>query len=402
VIPAYVLGVIAAALVAVDWTESTANWRQALRPTVQRRAFLDSIYWTRALGMILFVIGAAGTIGRGVAASWTRSGLQELATLYGPLLLGAAASVAIVTVVDRWAFGDRTPHRGRSAALSFVAAPAALAVTLLFLAAISTAIGFALGAVHLPQGRSAMPTSLVANPDALFAGSLLLIELALIYFVRAFAWVGEPTSRANLESIVKLQLCFTPAQVMRRLTAWRDRLTGGGSRTAATTALASILRAALWRDIIGFIPVYGVVLGAGVWFAVSQLMWPPELYALPVIAVATDYVEDACHLAYIRRFEAGELPAVALTALSFTMSVIKLATFALTVGVVLAALAFGSWTIAHDAASYGIRGLLAVALPVISVALVVAMGVALAGWFYWTLQGSNTLQPSVDRKWQAS
>jgi hypothetical protein len=68
---------------------------------------------------------------------------------------------------------------------------------------------------------------------------------------------------------------------------------------------------ALWRDIVGFIPVYTCFLMFGFWLGAYHLSWDllknlqlPGIgmawwWLIPVIAAA-NYLEDACHLTYLR------------------------------------------------------------------------------------------------------
>ena len=61
--PVWWLGVVAAAFALVDWGESVVSFSFAKgKATPARRAFLDSIYWTRALGVTLFVCGTVGAL----------------------------------------------------------------------------------------------------------------------------------------------------------------------------------------------------------------------------------------------------------------------------------------------------------------------------------------------------
>ena len=107
-------------------------------------------------------------------------------------------------------------------------------------------------------------------PYARFAGLLLLLQLSLIYFVNALTWAGEPMVRARLGSIVPLQLCFTPGQVKTCLGGWCTMLRGHAS---ASCVMSAVVREAIFRDIIGFIPVYTGVFAFGLWFGASQLGW---------------------------------------------------------------------------------------------------------------------------------
>ena len=92
----------------------------------------------------------------------------------------------------------------------------------------------------------------------------------LIYFVNALTWAGEPMARARLGSIVPLQMCFTPRQIESCLERWCTMLRGHG---AAACAMSAVVREALYRDIIGFIPVYSGVFMFGLWYGYSQLQW---------------------------------------------------------------------------------------------------------------------------------
>ena len=138
-----------------------------------------------------------------------------------------------------------------------------------------------------------------------FAGLLVLLQLALIYFVNALTWAGEPMFRARLGSIVPLQLCFTPARIKCCLDRWCTMLRG---HAGTSCTMSAVVREALFRDIIGFIPVYSAVFTFGLWFGVSQLGWAwleTVWWALPLTALVADYGEDLCHLSCLRLHQKG-------------------------------------------------------------------------------------------------
>jgi predicted branched-subunit amino acid permease len=124
--------------------------------------------------------------------------------------------------------------------------------------------------------------------------------------------------------------------------------------------MRDIVRAALWRDIVGFIPVYTGFLIFGLWFGVYhtkleilQFLKLPgsglELWWLLPLAIAlADYLEDACHLRYLRLDEKGEHPSIALTLFSFTMSALKTVGFAGAIVCTLAAIVAGTFEAASD------------------------------------------------------
>ena len=61
--PAWLVAIAAGAFALVDWAESAQNFMVAARgESPPRRAFLDSVYWTRALGVVLFLFGAGGVL----------------------------------------------------------------------------------------------------------------------------------------------------------------------------------------------------------------------------------------------------------------------------------------------------------------------------------------------------
>jgi hypothetical protein len=179
----------------VDRSESLINFKQACGfKSPPFRAFLDSIYWTRALGFVLFVCGLVNSIHYlGLFGwHWNMQAMWQLAGFYWPLPLLAAAAVILAS------------QGARQAWLSLILAPAAV------FGAASLVFGFfrlagALFQAHVENGKL---------PDATIscAGLLLVLQLALLCFWRAFLWTTEPMAKANLGSIVRLQRCVTPAR----------------------------------------------------------------------------------------------------------------------------------------------------------------------------------------------
>ena len=203
-------------------------------------------------------------------------------------------------------------------------------------------------------------------PDAQFAGLLLLLQLSLIYFVNALTWAGEPMAKAHLGSIVPLQMCFTPGQITSCLDRWCKMLRG---HAAARCAMSAVVREALYRDIIGFIPVYSGVFTFGLWFGYSQLEWSwlqILWWALPLTALLADYGEDLCHLRCLRLHQKGKCPSIGLALVGSVMTWVKLIGFfgegALTLAIVTAA----TVRIYEAPTGYGWRGLIVIAISIVA------------------------------------
>jgi len=333
----------------IDLSESRVNFKRAMGAgSPGRQAFLDSIYWTRSVGFVLFVFGLINSVyylGE-LGWHWNTLALVSVAEFYWPLpvLAGAALIVATKASQQSW--------------LSLFLGPLAI-----FGAAAVDWLLFRLGGA-LFQAR--MEHGLIESSNVLIpAGLLLVLQLSLIYFWRAFLWLAEPMAQAHLDSVTKLQRCFTPKQVGACLNRWRnlliccweedDPVTGPAARR-----MRDIARAALWRDIVGFIPVHTSFLMFGLWFGayhskleVLQFLKLPgsgfELWWLIPMAIAlADYLEDASHLRYLRLDENGEHPSVPLTLFSCTMSAIKAAGFFGALVCTLAAIVAGTFEAASD------------------------------------------------------
>ena len=356
-LPPLWLALIPALYVGVDWAESRVSFALAAngsRPTT--RAFRDSIYWTRALAVVCSLLGVAYLLGlawhAGIAAS-SRLELRHAAGIFlrplWPAAAGAAGAVFIALALDR---ADRARWR---------AAPAALAggAAALLAGPLVAALAFYLARLFAPLWPvHAFDALAGSSRGAAFAGALLLLQISFLYFVRAFFWCGEPLADVNLDSIGKLQLRATPVGVRAQLDAWRDRLAcpwrdRDPSHNASTQMRAAVAEA-LARDAIGFIPVYFSVLLYGLWFASDAtygLGWHwlhtniagCELWlALPLVALLTDYFEDACHALYLWLHRKNTLDAAWLwlvTPLSWLASLTKLACFAVAAGTTFCAVA---------------------------------------------------------------
>ena len=233
-----------------------------------------------------------------------------------------------------------------------------------------------------------------ANAVARCAGKLLLLQAGIVAFLKAAYWCGETMRTANLGSIVPLQLRARPSAVTELLRKWWNSLLCGPNPLVAPNF--NPVRAALWRDILGFIPLYTLVFGFGSWLAVTELtpstlpwlMLPPWLFdwlkkywwLFPSLAALADYLEDFCHLKYLGLFEKQRPIPALLTGFSFSMTVTKFMALAVASALTLAAVIGLTDMILRDVTSAGWRGLLSVTLS--SFSLLVIVGIAIWAAIY--------------------
>ena len=323
--PLWLLIGVGVILFTVDWAERAAGFHLALAGGGSRRKTLvDSLYWCRALGVVLFFCGF-------------------LWVFMATCKLGNAWFCA-------WYHGVAAPD------------------------------------CHWPND------SLSASPKAQLAGLLLLLQVGLVYFANAYLrWIGQPMSDLNLGSIVKLQLCRTPAAVGNCLDGWRDAVSCGGELENRTLEKLEPVRECLWRDIIGFIPLYTVVLGFGTWLAARQLelSWLNSYWwTIPTMASVGDYFEDICHLKYLRNYFAGTRQSIGLVAFSFCSTLIKFLGYFAELILSVVAVILGCWNILHSPETYGWRGVVVVSST--SAVLLVALVIAVWAFIYWSIEKSKS------------
>jgi uncharacterized protein (DUF2235 family) len=396
---AWWLALAAAVFALVDWAESCHNFTMAMRgASPARRAFLDSIYWTRTLGVTLFgfgVVGAfvlAGLRGGGAASLgdvWLAS--RELMGYFAIVALGAGLGVGLGVVFNHIYSGSSSP---RAAVVLHSAVVSPIVVGLL----IPIGMFFAYEIWRIAAPALGIAAASVAAPPvgAMFAGQLLFLQLALIYFLNAFKWAGEPMHRAQLGSILPLQMCLTPAHIKGCLDRWCSMLRG---HAAARCAMSAIVREALYRDIIGFIPVYTVVFTFGLWFGVSQLGWSwldPTWYVLPLTALLADYGEDLCHLRCLKLHQKAKLPSMGLALVGALMTWVKFASFFAEGLLTLTILGAATLRIFAAPEMYGWRGLIALSISLF--AGLVFGGLSLGSLVYRAMTGAarHTVEVTPD------
>jgi uncharacterized protein (DUF2235 family) len=394
--PAWWLAIAAAVFTLVDWAESCHNFTMALRGTSSaRRAFLDSIYWTRALCVVLFAFGVIGGIAslaiRGgsaisLAEAWDKA--WWLMQYFGVVAFGAGLGVGLGVVFNHLYSKSPAP---RASVVIFAAMGSPLVIGLIIPAGIFGI--YEVWRIAAPALGVVGSAASSAAPNAQFAGLLLLVQLSLIYFVNALTWAGEPMVKARLGSIVPLQMCFTPTQIKACLQGWCTMLRG---HATARCVMSAVVREALYRDMIGFIPVYTGVFTLGLWFGFSQLGWSwlATLWlTLPLTTALADYGEDICHIKCVRLHERGRISPIWLAIFGSLMTWVKLVGF-IGAGLLTLATVTAATVRIYDAPdSYGWRGLIALAISL--VAGLILGGLTVGSLVYRTITGTVRCQVDV-------
>ncbi len=391
------LAFAAFAFALVDWSESKANFVLASgRPSPRRRAFLDSIYWTRALGVVLCVAGAVAAFNHLTMLGWNEDDFStallravQVMGRWWPVMAGAVAGVFLANLCD-----GRIQQSRLTAACGAVFGGPALAVAAILSVVFTTSF---IGAVVAPLLNLGTIKIHAAPELAAFGGLLLLLQFGAMYFLKAFSWCGEPMLKANLGSIVPLQISGTPGRVKKCLDTWCYRLNGRAhspspAQPSPQCNMCRLVSESLWRDFIGFIPIYALVLGFGLWFAAVPLEWTwlrteislasldvPLWLLIPIATAAADYLENFLHLRFLHLHTRGRTPPFALTLVASLASLIKVAGFFTAVLLTSGAIAEGSWRGAVYSNQVGWRGPVAFSISVIAVAMLLIL---LGGYLY--------------------
>lgn len=197
---------------------------------------------------------------------------------------------------------------------------------------------------------------------------LVAFVLLLVQFSTSMAWADLPMREANFGSITKLQRARTPNQVAVCLGSWTKGPTAPDPNRLRPVQLC------LWRDMVGFIPAYILALFFGTWMACSLYLkllqpdkfgtpflgllslrhgcWLPAAYIAGATALA-DYVEDALHLYFIRRYimnfaKPSEHPPVFAVCVSYSATLLKTILFCLGMVALLAGIAGLFWLQLRD------------------------------------------------------
>jgi uncharacterized protein (DUF2235 family) len=180
---------------------------------------------------------------------------------------------------------------------------------------------------------------------------LIGLDLLMIQFGVSGGWSAAPMTDAGFGSIVQLQKANTPAAVKGLLEQW----TGGHSGEKGRQLLAPVRRT-LWRDLLGFILSYSILLFLGTWIVLSWFDPQPHRFwmvlsttfwtwaaaaGLTIACALADCVEDNCHLKYIKQFP--NAPGRGLVARAVSATRVKYVLFGLAFSATCGATAWFVW-----------------------------------------------------------
>ena len=397
--------VVVIVAVLVDWGESRLGLRLAAgRGAIWQRALVDGIFWTRSIVVVFFVAGALGTLGFLVAVGWNSAdggpgagglgkGLGRVAEvafdgwLLAPLVL---LVLALARLLDDQLGpvkpgdeplrpagpGWRRRAAGTVAALTGLAAGV---VGLVFLGRTVVKIfqqaGWATAA--MPALRLDAP-----DPNAIAAGRYLFLVVALAYLLRSAFWVGEPMARVNLGGGLGLMFRTSGAGVQAVLCRWQKLLERWSNTDVAAReeearcAVRAAVQEGLWRDILGFVPVYNIVLGYGLYFASSQPGWHwladplPLWWMLPLATALADQLENAAFLAFVGQEGPFAPPSDLKVRAVFLATLVKFSGAALAVAASVTALCEVGWGVMLQDTNAGWRGALAATVVLTAIAVI--------------------------------
>jgi hypothetical protein len=363
----------------VDWAESALTHDAALHPASgTRRAGCDVLYWIRATLFVFFVIGLPYVLWTLGSMLWH---LDLTAWRYSPFwqnwhwTLGLTAAGSMIPL---WL--SRPPRAPKKPAKSALA-------MLLVIVLIPTAFLIARAALRQTFEGFSGPPEIHIKPEA---GALLALEILFLCFLQSFLqWVGQPTSRIGLSTIATLQVLPFAAMIRKQLNHWAtsllrkpldDEKEGERARRAAAQ-MGQAGAEALWRDSLGFVPLYTGLFVYGLWFAAESVN--PECpisahwLAIPLGIGLLDLVENITHLGYLRAYVrsatlipaagstpehvAGDAPRTWLAPLIFLCSITKIVFFTICMLIILGALFTTGWRLLFTTDA-GWRGAVAVGL----------------------------------------
>ena len=392
--PLLLLLMIGFLLPLVDWTESWANsFLAGIGTSPWQKALLDSIYWTRSIGVVLFFFGVTGGALNLWSTGWHTVSYAdashialELVWRWGGVGLAAAAGALAGNALNK--------SVTKTALLAMAVAIVVIGLAIVLIIPLTHGIGHVVTAA-LGKEQTIGTASFVSE-QVRTAGLLLLLLIVFAYFVRTFIWVGEPMNRANLGSITPLQWSWSPAKVKDCLQRWQKMIDVNANATAAREAMTGIVRQALWRDGLGFIPVYSCLLFFGLWFSSQRLgwakLWPPLEYlwfVVPAIGLISDYLENCFHYQYLSLHLKDDKPSWFTTGFTCFFALVKSIAFVAGTLTVLLGIFCAIGHIAWNPREYGLRGLTAILITAGTVLLV--MGILLWGLAYriWNRLNSN-------------
>ncbi len=336
--------IIAALLAFIDWKEAKTNLKSAMNPKATvARVIRNILLWLRLIGMLAFFTGAVAFLTKFIKIGWYSSfWVDSVIEPMSPWYLVPLAAAGMMLLLSALGKKDRLKNLGFTLLAAIISLVALVGIGII----ISLAAGFL---EHMIIGANDVEDSKIIplTGTEILAGKILLMQLAMFVLMLAFQWVGKPMSelRSDLGSIVRLQFAFSKNRVVDLFEQWSRKLCRHWAGEDKLTHLGwnnvqAVLRESLWRDLIGFTPIYTIVFGTIMWIGstvpgpnfwsflyessfVPGVQWWVLLIAVTAIA---DYIENTIHLNHIRNYTKDKISSV-LTGFGFLATLIKFAGF---------------------------------------------------------------------------
>lgn len=361
--------IIASFYVLINLGETWANLELTFKPkSIIPKVMWNILMWLRLLGILLFAIGSFLFIKKSIIIGWDATdwpsywnGLNGAFLQWWPVLLAAVATSLLFYLAKvRGTIVEKVKTLIGVASASFLS----LCVT-------GGAIALATKIIHFLKGSDETPVLDAVsfddtNPQTeAVAGMALLAALLWFIFYAGTKWVGKPMgkARANLGSIWQLQKKFSNAAIHELFEKWihalkrpREGTVKNGQKqqgydhegyydkdkceSLAWERVKNILEEAIWRDMLGFIPIYTLVFGLILWMGTHLDNFPCcsflktglpirdvplWLFLISVTAIA-DIVENTIHLHYLKKYRNDRISSLAFLVAGFA-TVIKMIGF---------------------------------------------------------------------------
>lgn len=328
--------ILATIFVLVDWTESLSNWRAARFP----QKILPKV-----IRMVMRLVSLVGVMSffTGVVYfsfqiwDFGISNPFDFESIISPfktwIFIPAAAGISMLLIAILEKFITQ-----KSAEILM-----AILKGLFIFACMSGAI-FLLSRIidHLTGAPSPEIELLEAT-----AGMFLFCLILLMVLYSAFNWVGKPMNiRTRIGKISSLQWAASPIKVTSTFDNWKNKLTQDWakdykSESAVKAEVKAVIEESLWRDILGFIPIFTAVFGIILWIGAQHGIFanwtlteslnsvigiPFWLMLISVTAIA-DYCEDFIHLKHLKNYMKDKNISGTLAFTGYLANVIKMAGF---------------------------------------------------------------------------
>jgi uncharacterized protein (DUF2235 family) len=316
--PAY-LACVAVIMLLVDYCEYWGNERAALKPgETSPRVIRDVFQPMRLFIVLMFAIGAIELAIDAWKIGWDTSLKEGLLGLIGSFEHWAIVPISVTAAMLVLSLLAR-----QFKPIAFLTALAGVAIGLYVVMAVIMLAS--LITEHLVIGvfqslgdqTQHFAMANLQNPNIIAAGGhLLLMQILILASILTYVGARVPVlgrRGANLGSLLSLQLAITPGRIRKVLARWDEMLTPAWSADGTVQAKkrrVQLLREALARDLLGFVPVFTLLISFVFWLVsrdgslidlsgdlVSREIagYPVWLFLL-IITIAANIIADLIHI----------------------------------------------------------------------------------------------------------